>query len=680
MTEAVVESADVLAKPCDTKSHPSLSPCLPLCSQKGGGECHTDIKKLQQQEHCNQVIPKKKFKPKGKLVRSMAFSEESSPFEETKVSPDTNIPSSCHDNERTSSRDEEQENSPDPKKPPLSKESSVEYTDSTGTDLDQFIEDTLNSNPRDRLTLLKLEQDMTDFIFSNSSFKKFPQMSSYHRMLVHRVAAYFGMEHNVDHTGKSVIINRTSNTRIPEQRFSDMVHKDKTEDTFPLKILLKRDNSDDQGRHHPSRERQSKSMEEREEEYQRARERIFNKEVRERDREELNGTRQKKKKRKKKKEKEWTGVNFSSFFLSLQPLCTQESGHAESRDVEEYNSYVETQRKRQLFRKSRANSSSSWTGSSKQSSIETDYCYSNDPPPWSSTDSDSSFQWTSQAMKAHQPSGQSWDTRSGSISLYRLPPPCAHPSPPPPIIEEPVHTYVAENGIPPGSILVNPLTGQPFLNPDGSPAVYNPPDSQQPISSQTLPPQQQVVQYSSVSYSAPQMLPVTPSQPYSTVEDLSSQFAHVTVSCPSTGDAAPIYPPSQGYIYAAPAPPNLPSFCQPSPQVPVYVYPTSAQPGFRPASPSQHVRSSAAQPAAGYPPAVRVQQSSHTQPQPVLGTYTPVASHQCSMVQGGTSVPFPQSKAGPGGVGDVGYCCVVPPPPHHSSCTNLRAPAWNMQY
>lgn len=243
MTEAAVESADVLLKPSDTKSPPSLSPCLPLCSQKGGGECHANIKK---QEHCNQVIPKKKFKPKGKLVRSLAFSEESSQFEETKAPPETNIPSGCHDNERTSSRDEEQENSPNPKKPSLSKESSVEYTDSTGTDLDQFIEDTLNSNPRDRLTLLKLEQDMTAFIYSNNPFKKFPQMSSYHRMLVHRVAAYFGMEHNVDHTGKSVIINRTSNTRIPEQRFSDMVHKDKTEETLPLKILLKRDSLDDQ--------------------------------------------------------------------------------------------------------------------------------------------------------------------------------------------------------------------------------------------------------------------------------------------------------------------------------------------------------------------------------------------------------------------------------------------------
>lgn len=130
----------------------------------------------------------------------------------------------------------------------LLSEPSVEYTDSTGIDLQQFIVDTLNSNPRDRMMLLKLEQDMIDFITSDrcvcvggwwrwgisrllvqemrlltfwcadaflcSPFKKFPQMSSYHRMLVHRVAAYFGMEHNVDHTGRSVIINRTSGTRM----------------------------------------------------------------------------------------------------------------------------------------------------------------------------------------------------------------------------------------------------------------------------------------------------------------------------------------------------------------------------------------------------------------------------------------------------------------------------------
>lgn len=46
-------------------------------------------------------------------------------------------------------------------------ESSEEYTDSTGIDLQQFIVDSLNSNPRDRLMLLKLEQDMRDFIGSD---------------------------------------------------------------------------------------------------------------------------------------------------------------------------------------------------------------------------------------------------------------------------------------------------------------------------------------------------------------------------------------------------------------------------------------------------------------------------------------------------------------------------------
>lgn len=48
----------------------------------------------------------------------------------------------------------------------------------------------------------------------SNQFKKFPQMTSYHRMLLHRVAAYFGMDHNVDQTGKAVIINKTSNTRM----------------------------------------------------------------------------------------------------------------------------------------------------------------------------------------------------------------------------------------------------------------------------------------------------------------------------------------------------------------------------------------------------------------------------------------------------------------------------------
>nr|XP_046273395.1 cAMP-regulated phosphoprotein 21 isoform X2 [Scatophagus argus] len=652
------ESADVLLKPCDVTSCdvvacPSPSSCPSPCKQKEDKECHHDSKKLDHEKHCTQVQPKKKVKTKGKLERHNAICEEFLPFEETQASPDTNISSSCHDNERTSCKEEEQEKSTDPKKHSLSKEPSMEYTDSTGIDLHQFIVDTLNSNPRDRMTLLKLEQDMIDYIASNSPFKKFPHMSSYHRMLVHRVAAYFGMEHNVDQTGKAVIINRTSNTRIPEARFMDQVHKDKTEER--RKIILKRDNSsDDQTRLHPLREKQSRSMEEREEEYQRARDRIFNPE----------------------------------------PLCTQESAHTETRAAEEYNPYAETQRRRQLFRGSRDSSGSSWTGSSRQSSTDTDCRYSNDPHPWSSTDSDSSFQWTSPAPKSRQPTNHSWDAcGSGSISLFRLPATCPLPSPPPIVDEPPPNSaYIMENGIPPGSILVNPHTGQPFLNPDGTPAVYNPPDSQQPIRGQaqlqgSQPQQQQVVQYSSVSYTAPQMLPVTPSQPYSTIEEISSQFTHL--SCQPTGEAPPLHPPSQGFIYAAPAPPpNPPTYCQPSPQVPVYYYsqyPTSAQHPCKPVSPSQHIHSQAVQPT-GYAPAVGVQQqSSHTQAQAVLGTFPPMAAHQCSIVQGGVSVSYPQSKVVTAVGGEAGYCCMVPPPTHHSSChppscASLGAPAWSAQY
>uniref|UniRef100_A0A7N8X2W2 cAMP-regulated phosphoprotein, 21 n=1 Tax=Mastacembelus armatus TaxID=205130 RepID=A0A7N8X2W2_9TELE len=427
-------------------------------------------------------------------------------------------------------------------------QSSVEYTDSTGIDLHQFIVDTLNSNPRDRMMLLKLEQDMIDFITSNSPFKKFPHMSSYHRMLVHRVAAYFGMEHNVDQTGKSVIINRTSSTRIPEHSFLDEVHKDKTEEIHRWKIILKRDSSDDQ-------------------------------------------------------------VCMSTCICSCCRIIL-DVPHRGSRD----------------------SSGSSWTGSSRQSSTETDCRYSNDPRPWSSTDSDSSYQWTS------------------SISLFRLSSTCSHASSPP-VIEDPApsSTYFMENGIPPGSILVNPHTGQPFLNPDGTPAVYNPPDVQQTVRSQThlqgSPTQQQQVTHThththsrkyfsckiythfsvgvfisvSICVSPPRWfstrlsltqlhrcclsLPHSHTQQYVSqyslttaahirvclsfcghlcvlvdlfsagrqVEDLSSQFAHVTVSCQSTGEAPPVYPPSQGYIYAAPPPPPPPSnplsYCQPSPQV-----------------------------------------------------------------------------------------------------------------
>ena len=61
------------------------------------------------------------------------------------------------------------------------------YTDNTGTDLTQFIITTLNKNAKDRVLMLKLEQEMSNLVKdSKKTHHKFPHMSSYHRMMVHR--------------------------------------------------------------------------------------------------------------------------------------------------------------------------------------------------------------------------------------------------------------------------------------------------------------------------------------------------------------------------------------------------------------------------------------------------------------------------------------------------------------
>uniref|UniRef100_A0A672NSQ0 R3H domain containing 2 n=1 Tax=Sinocyclocheilus grahami TaxID=75366 RepID=A0A672NSQ0_SINGR len=166
-----------------------------------------------------------KSNAKLKLVRSLAVCEESSGPFLTDGPPESQDIIQLHiscpsDKEEEKSSKDEYENEEREKKDKtprkmLSRDSSQEYTDSTGIDVHEFLVNTLKNNPRDRMMLLKLEQDILEFINDeNNQYKKFPQMTSYHRMLLHRVAAYFGMDHNVDQTGKAVIINKTSNTRI----------------------------------------------------------------------------------------------------------------------------------------------------------------------------------------------------------------------------------------------------------------------------------------------------------------------------------------------------------------------------------------------------------------------------------------------------------------------------------
>eukprot|EP00072_Mus_musculus_P067388 XP_017169151.1 PREDICTED: cAMP-regulated phosphoprotein 21 isoform X22 [Mus musculus] len=653
---------------------------------------------------------------KGKLTRSLAVCEESSARSGGESHQDqesihlqlSSFPSLQEedksrkdDSEREKEKDKNREKlSERPKIRMLSKDCSQEYTDSTGIDLHGFLINTLKNNSRDRMILLKMEQEMIDFIAdSNNHYKKFPQMSSYQRMLVHRVAAYFGLDHNVDQTGKSVIINKTSSTRIPEQRFCEHLKDEKSEES-QKRFILKRDNSsidkeDNQNRMHPFRDdRRSKSIEEREEEYQRVRERIF----------------------------------------AHDSVCSQES----------------------LFLDNRAHRDSSGrTSGSRQSSSETELRWPDHQRAWSSTDSDSSNRnlkptmtktasfggitvltrgdstsSTRSAGKLSKTGSESSSSAGSSGSLSRTHPQStaltssvAAGSPgcmaysengmggqvPPSSTSYILLPLESATGIPPGSILLNPHTGQPFVNPDGTPAIYNPPGSQQTLRGTVggqpqQPPQQQPSPQpqQQVQASQPQMAGPLVTQR----EELAAQFSQLSMSRQSSGDtpeppSGTVYPASllpqtaqpQSYVITSAgqqlstggfsdsgppisqqvlqAPPSPQGFVQQPPpaQMSVYYYPsgqypTSTSQQYRPlasvqysAQRSQQIPQTTQQ--AGYQPVLSgqqgfqgmmgVQQSAHSQGvmssqqgAPVHGvmvSYPTMSSYQVPMTQGSQAVP-----------------------------------------
>lgn len=176
-----------------------------------------------------------------------------------------------------------------------SKSAPSSTTTRTGPDLLQFLTDTLNKNQKDRIHLLKIEKELIDLIKDNErQHHKFAPMSSYHRMLVHRVAAFFGMDHNVDNVGSSVIVNKTASTKLPDFKFSDKLRESQVNSKEPRRSILKRESSSleemtkDCKDKSPDRRngansialsadcRRSKSFEEREVQYEKARARIFN--------------------------------------------------------------------------------------------------------------------------------------------------------------------------------------------------------------------------------------------------------------------------------------------------------------------------------------------------------------------------------------------------------------------
>ncbi|XP_057897555.1 cAMP-regulated phosphoprotein 21 isoform X11 [Ammospiza nelsoni] len=671
----------------------------------------SDSKTELQKRGANQK-KRSKSGAKGKLVRSLAVCEESTPrpgaenLHDNQESIQLQLSSfpSLQEEDKSSKDDSEKEKEKDKNKDKnsekskirmLSKDCSQEYTDSTGIDLHEFLINTLKNNPRDRMILLKMEQEIIDFISDNNNhYKKFPQMSSYQRMLVHRVAAYFGMDHNVDQTGKSVIINKTSNTRIPEQRFSEHLKDEKGEES-QKRFILKRDNSS------------------------------IDKE-------------------------------------DNQSVCSQENLFVEnSRLLEDSSICNDMHKKRQLFRGNR--DSIGKTSGSRQSSTENELKWADHQRPWSSTDSDSSNRNLKPAITktasfggitvltrgdssssnrstgklSKTGSSESSSSAGSSGSLSRIHQPLQSASLVPGVTanssgsvsypENGMSGQVAPSntsyiilpleaaGIPPGSILLNPHTGQPFVNPDGTPAIYNPPSGQQTMRSQvvgqsqqqpspqqpqqvqqpqqqmashlvtqpvqTMQPSSQSVQYPAVSYPPQHLLPVSPTQQFSVRDDMTAQFGQMSLSRQSSGDnpespSGPVYPspmlqqPAQqtGYIMASPSqqlppggftgsgapvsqqvlqPPPQGFVQQPPPpaQMPVYYYPsgqypTSTTQQYRPiasvqynAQRSQQIPQTAQQ--AGYQPVLPNQQQGF---QGLMGMQQPPQSQNLMNNQQGNQV------------------------------------------
>uniref|UniRef100_UPI00398F62F0 R3H domain-containing protein 1-like isoform X15 n=1 Tax=Pristiophorus japonicus TaxID=55135 RepID=UPI00398F62F0 len=503
-TSIVKEEAEAMRGKEKSLQHSSLTESLvkseshePKAVEKDESCMDNRIDSQRQIQSLGQAGKRSKSNTKLKLVRSLAVCEESSPPPTADVPQDNQDKiqlqlTQTFDKEEQPTKDEAEKeectDKPDKMhKKILSRDSSQEYTDSTGIDLHEFLVNTLKNNPRDRMMLLKLEQEILDFISNNNiQYRKFPPMTSYHRMLLHRVAAYFGLDHNVDQTGKAVIINKTSNTRIPDQKFCEHI-KDDTTDDFQKRYILKRDNSsidkdDNQIRIRLRDDRRSKSIEEREEEYHRVRDRIFS-----------------------------------------QDLSFSQENYFTDKRIQEEETANSTQQRRQIFRGNKDGTGRS--SNSRQSSTENELKWS-EPRPWSSTDSDSSNRNLKPAMtKASSFSGISvlarGDSSGSSKSTGRL-----------------------------------SKTGQPFMNPDGTAVVYNPPPAQQPGRNPmagpaqqpppTVPQQQQVtnhilsqpiralqsssqpIQYSAVSY-PPQLLPVSPTQQYTVQESLGAQFNQMSL-------------------------------------------------------------------------------------------------------------------------------------------------------
>ncbi|KAI8817529.1 uncharacterized protein EV422DRAFT_216724 [Fimicolochytrium jonesii] len=140
---------------------------------------------------------------------------------------------------------------------------------------------------KDRLFVLRTEKECADFIHDESQTTlEFPHMNSYQRLLTHRIAVHFKLEHVSDASRRGVVLYKGSGTAIPELNLSDIPVNDAVvapTQTASFKIMKRHHNHHGRSSRHSSTDSGSengigggpKTLEEREAAYQAARARIF---------------------------------------------------------------------------------------------------------------------------------------------------------------------------------------------------------------------------------------------------------------------------------------------------------------------------------------------------------------------------------------------------------------------
>ncbi|KAJ8760120.1 hypothetical protein K2173_010976 [Erythroxylum novogranatense] len=151
--------------------------------------------------------------------------------------------------------------------------------------VDPFLVEALQ-NPRHRLTILRMELDIQRFLQNPDQqqfeFQHFP--TSYLRLAAHRVAQHYGLvtmvqDNGIDGMVNKILVKKTIERRYPAVRLSEIPAKQlEGEKPEQVKIVIRpRPNKGSANESNESGIKQSsvRSVEERKEEYDRARARIF---------------------------------------------------------------------------------------------------------------------------------------------------------------------------------------------------------------------------------------------------------------------------------------------------------------------------------------------------------------------------------------------------------------------